>query len=279
MGVVGICWSRPANPMRSINQLGRKTVTDRLKGKVAVVTGAGGPSIGQGCALAMAREGARVVGCNRRKGAAAGTAALMQAEGLTYESFCADLTDPTQNDALMAFAVERFGGIDILVNAAAFVHFAPIERMDYEKHWKRTLHGEVDLVFLGCKAVWEHMKARGGGSIVNFGSANAHMALPIAALAHCASKGAVVAMTRQLAAEGARHRIRANTVSPGLVMTQETSQMQHIPGFIDDAVKSTMLGRLGTVAEVAHCVVFLASDEAAWVTGADYRVDGGTTAW
>jgi NAD(P)-dependent dehydrogenase (short-subunit alcohol dehydrogenase family) len=265
--------------VRGTDKTGRTVVADRLEGKVAIVTGTGGPSIGQGCALGMAREGAHLVGCDRNKEAAAETEALMKAEGLSYETFLADLTRPAANDDLMTFAVEKFGGIDILVNAAAFVEFVPLEHMDYERHWKRTLHGEVDLVFLACKAVWSHMKARGGGSIINFGSANAHRALPIAALAHCASKGAVVAMTRQLAAEGAKHGIRANTISPGLVTTQETMRHMDRPGFVEDAVKSSMLGRLGSPEEIAYCAIFLASDEAGWVTGADYRVDGGTTAW
>ncbi len=136
-------------------------MADRLKGKVAVVTGAGGLGIGQGCALMFAREGADVVGCDIDQAAADETLAIARAEGLSYESFIADLTDPEASDHLMKFAVDRFGGLDILVTAAAFVEFAPIEEFDYEKHWKRTLQGELDLVFLPCKAAWNHMKARG----------------------------------------------------------------------------------------------------------------------
>jgi NAD(P)-dependent dehydrogenase (short-subunit alcohol dehydrogenase family) len=220
------------------------------------------------------------VGCDIDRKAAEETAAIAAAEGLSYETFIADLTDPAASDALMNFAVGRFGGIDILVTAAAFVEFAPIEDFDYEKHWRRTLQGELDLVFLPCKAVWRHMVARGGGSIINFASANAHVSLPSGALAHCATKGGVLAMTRQLASEGAKHHIRANTISPALIVTSHTKErLEHEPGFKEMVLKSIMLDRLGTPEDIGYCAVYLASDEASWVTGADFRVDGGATAF
>jgi NAD(P)-dependent dehydrogenase (short-subunit alcohol dehydrogenase family) len=220
------------------------------------------------------------VGCDIDQAAADETLALARFEGLSYESFVADLTVPAANEALMAFAAERFGGLDILVPAAAFVEFAPIEEMDYEKHWKRTLQGELDLVFLPCKAAWPHMVARGGGSIINLASANAYVSLPSGALAHCATKGGVLAMTRQLAMEGAKHHIRANTISPALIVTAHTKQrLDDEPGFREMVMKSIMLDRLGTPEDIGHCAVYLASDESSWVTGADIRVDGGATAF
>jgi NAD(P)-dependent dehydrogenase (short-subunit alcohol dehydrogenase family) len=252
---------------------------DRLKGKVAVVTGAGGLGIGQGCALMFAREGADVVGCDIDQKAADETLAIAKAEGLSYESYIADLTDPAANEALMQYAVDRFGGLDILVTAAAFVEFAPIEEFDYEKHWKRTLQGELDLVFLPCKAAWNHLKVR-GGSIINFASANAYVSLPSGALAHCATKGGVLAMTRQLASEGAPHHIRANTISPALIVTSHTKQrLDNEPGFKEMVLSSIMLDRLGTPQDIGYCATYLASDESGWVTGADIRVDGGATAF
>lgn len=255
-------------------------MADRLKGKVAVVTGAGGLGIGQGCALMFAREGADVVGCDVNQTAADETLAVAKAEGLSYESFVADLTVPAANDRLMQYAVDRFGGLDILVTAAAFVEFAPIEEFDYEKHWKRTLVGELDLVFLPCKAAWSHMKARGGGSIINFASANAYVSLPSGALAHCATKGGVLAMTRQLASEGAKHHIRANTISPALIVTSHTKErLDNEPGFKEMVMSSIMLDRLGTPEDIGYCATYLASDESSWVTGADIRVDGGATAF
>lgn len=255
-------------------------MADRLKGKVAVVTGAGGLGIGQGCALAMAREGAFVVGCDIDPEGAAETEALIKGEGLVYETFLADLTDPAANEALMAFAAERFGGIDILVNAAAFVEFAPIDQMDYERHWRRTMVGELDLVFLGCRAVWPYMIKRGGGSIINLASANSYMALPVpGAVAHCATKGGVLAMTRQLAAEGAPYNIRANCISPALIVTKHTkARLENEPGFEEAMLKSFLLKRIGQPLDVGYAAVYLASDEASWVTGTDIRVDGGATA-
>jgi NAD(P)-dependent dehydrogenase (short-subunit alcohol dehydrogenase family) len=256
-------------------------VGDRLKGKVAVVTGSGGVGIGQGCALAMAREGAHVVGSNRRQTAADETAALIRGEGLSYETFCADLTDPAANEALMAFAVEKFGRLDILVNSAAFVEFAPIDQMDYEAQWRHTLVGELDLVFLATKAAWPYLKQSGAGSIVNMASANSYVSLPGAgATAHCATKGGVLAMTRQLAAEGAPFNIRANCISPALIVTEHTQhRIDTEPGFEQMVLGGFLIKRLGQPMDVGYGCVYLASDEASWVTGTDIRVDGGATSF
>ncbi|MCL5734803.1 MAG: SDR family oxidoreductase [Actinobacteria bacterium] len=254
---------------------------NRLKGKIAVVTGAGGVGIGQGCALAFAREGAGVVGCDVDEGSAEETLAIAKGERLAYESYIADLTEPAAHERLMTFAAERFGGIDILVTAAAFVEFAPIDKMDYQTQWRRTLQGELDLVFLSCKAVWPHLIARGGGSIINFASANAHVALPGAgAVAHCATKGGVFAMTKQLASDGGPNNIRANTISPALIVTKHTKErLDHEPGFKELVMNGFMLKRLGQPEDVGYLAVYLASDESSWVTGADFRIDGGATAF
>jgi NAD(P)-dependent dehydrogenase (short-subunit alcohol dehydrogenase family) len=167
------------------------------------------------------------------------------------------------------------------MNSAAFVEFAPIAEMDYEKHWRRTMQGELDLVFLGCRAAWPHLVARGSGSIINMASANAYVSLPGAgALAHCATKGGVLAMTRQLAAEGAMHNIRANTISPALIVTKHTKErLDNEPGFEQMVMSSFLLKRLGRPEDIGYCAVYLASDESSWVTGADIKVDGGATAF
>jgi len=158
----------------------------------------------------------------------------------------------------MQHAVDRFGSLHILVTAAAFVGLAPVEDFDYEKHWKRTLQGELDLVFLPCKASWMHMKASGGCSIISFASANAYVSLPSGALAHCATKGGVLAMTRQLASEGAPHHIRANTISTALIMTSHTKQrLDHQPGFKEVVLKAIMLDRLGTPEDIGYCATYL----------------------
>jgi NAD(P)-dependent dehydrogenase (short-subunit alcohol dehydrogenase family) len=256
-------------------------LSNRLQGKVAVVTGIGS-GIGAGCALMFARHGARVMGCDIDAGAAARVLALAQEEGLPVGSVhpC-DMSLPADVDRLMGAAIERHGGIDILLNAAAFGAFAWIQEMDYQQQWKKTLIGELDVVFLACKAAWPHLIARGGGSIINFASANAHMALPGSpALAHCAGKGGVLAMTRQLAMEGAPHGIRANTISPALVVTSATQPvLDNVPGFRETVMEKLMIKRLGRPEDIGWCATYLASDESTWVTAADFRIDGGSTAW
>jgi NAD(P)-dependent dehydrogenase (short-subunit alcohol dehydrogenase family) len=256
-------------------------LSTRLAGKVAVVTGIGS-GIGQGCALMFARHGARVMGCDINRAAAEHTLALARSSELPLESLhpC-DLSVAADAERLMTAAVERFGGIDILVNAAAFGAFAWIQDMDHEQQWKRTLVGELDVVFLACKAAWPHLIKRGGGAIVNFASANAHVALPGSpALAHCAGKGGVLAMTRQLAMEGAPHGIRANTISPALVVTSATQPvLDQVPGFKETVMSKLMIKRLGQPEDIAWCATYLSSDESSWVTASDFRVDGGATAW
>ena len=254
---------------------------ERLKGKVAVVTGAGGLGIGQGCALAFAREGAQVVVCDVDKRGVDETLAMARGEGLSCEAYVADLTDPAAHDSLMAHATEKFGSLDILVTAAAFVEFAPIDQMEYVTQWRRTLQGELDLVFLSCKAAWPHLVASGGGSIINFASANAHVALPGAgAVAHCATKGGVFAMTKQLAADGGSHNIRANTISPALIVTKHTRErLDNEPGFKEIVMGGFLLKRLGQPEDIGYLAVYLGSDESSCVTGADFRVDGGATAF
>lgn len=230
----------------------------RLKGKVAVVTGAAN-GIGQGCAETFAREGATVIGIDRAQ--------------------CNLLDEAAVNECLARIGAEH-GRIDVLINAAAFAHFAWIEDLTYAQ-WRETLSAELDIVFLPTRAAWPWLKASGAASVINFASANARHALEGSpALAHCAGKGGVLAMTRQLAMEGAPHGIRANTIAPGFIRTAAT--MRHLdadPGFEAQVLAKNMLKRLGEPEDIAWCAVWLASDEARYVTGADIAVDAGATAW
>lgn len=252
----------------------------RLAGKVAVVTGAGN-GIGRGVALMFARQGARVVGAELDAAAAKHTVDVARAEGLELDVVApVDLTSDGGADRVIADAVRRHGGLDILVNAAAFAHFEWVDRMTPEQ-WRATLAGELDIVFLACRAAWPHLVARGGGSIVNFASVNAYMALAgSAALAHCAGKGGVLAMTRQLAMEGGPHNIRANSISPGFIETAATRRhLDAVPDLIDAVLVKKMIKRVGQPEDVAWLATFLCSDEAAWITASDYGVDGGARAW
>ncbi|MEY4413937.1 MAG: hypothetical protein RIQ53_1230 [Pseudomonadota bacterium] len=253
---------------------------DRLAGKVAVVTGIGA-GIGKGIARMFALQGARVIGCDIDAAAAQATVDAAAAEDLVIDSLHPlDLTQPADAKRLMDHAAHRHGRIDVLVNAAAFGAFMWLEEMDYERDWKRTLTGEVDLVFLACQAAWPYLKGH-GSSVINFASANARMALPLSpALAHCAGKGAVLAMSRQLAMEGAPHGIRVNTISPALVETAATRfPMENIPGFREQVLGKLMLKRTGQPEDIGWLAVFLASDESSWITAADHAIDAGATAW
>jgi NAD(P)-dependent dehydrogenase (short-subunit alcohol dehydrogenase family) len=256
-------------------------VSKRLESKVALVTGTGS-GIGQACALMFARQGAQVMGCDIDSGAAEQTLAIAKQENLAYDSLqpC-DLTKPAAVNTLIEMTIKRYGKIDILVNAAAFAAFEFIEDMDFEQHWKTTLSGELDVVFLACKAAWKHMVEQNSGSIINFASANAYEALKgSGALAHCAGKGGILAMTRQLAMEGAPHNIRANSISPGMIVTGATKPvLENTPGFKEHVLEKTMLNRLGQPEDVAWCALFLASDESSWITASDFSVDGGVTKW
>jgi NAD(P)-dependent dehydrogenase (short-subunit alcohol dehydrogenase family) len=254
-------------------------LSDRLKEKVALVTGIGS-GIGKGCALMFARHGARVMGCDIDPDTAVESVTIAEKERLSLASIhpC-DPTNPADAKQLVEAAVARYGGIDILVNAATLIVFSWIPEMDYVNDWKGTLTGELDMVSLVCKAAWPHLVKRGGGSIINLASPNAHVALSgSAALVRCAGKDGVLAMTRQLALEGAPHHIRANTISHGMIVTGATRPfLESVPGFEETVKSRMMIKRLGQPQDVAWCATYLASDESSWVTGANFSIDGGAT--
>lgn len=231
--------------------------------------------------MMFARHGAAVIGCDIDRDAAAETQSLGQAEGLDIAIIApCDLTNSADVEKLMAEAVRRHDRLDILVNAAAMATFAWIEDLSLDA-WRHTLVGELDIVFLATKAAWPLLKKSGSASVVNFASANAYHALEGSpALAHCAGKGGVLAMTRQLAMEGAPHGIRANTISPGFIKTAATAaHLAADPAFEAKVLAKNMLKRLGEPEDIAYCATWLASDEARYVTGADISVDAGATAW
>jgi len=257
----------------------RAAASDRLKGKVALVTGIGA-GIGRGCALMFARHGAQVFGCDLEEEAALATARQSAADGFPFLGVrVCDLTSEMEVADLVASVQQEAGRIDVLVNAAAFAVMRWIEELTLDD-WRRTLAGELDIVFLACRAVWPAMKASGGGAIVNFSSANSHMALKGSpALAHCAGKGGVLAMTHQLAMEGAPYGIRANSIAPGLVKTAATASFMAQPEISEAVRLRHMLPRLGEPEDIAWAALFLASDEASWITATELRVDGGVTHW
>jgi NAD(P)-dependent dehydrogenase (short-subunit alcohol dehydrogenase family) len=250
----------------------------RLSGKVCVITGTGG-SMGREAARVFAREGASVVGCDLGIEAAQTTVETVRAAGGTMVSLqpC-HLTKPADCQALVDFALRSFGRIDVLFNNAAMAYFNWIEDITDEE-WDRDRREEVDLVFYLTRAAWPHLK-QSHGVIVNTGSLNGLLSFKILpSLAHTTAKAGVISMTRHLAMEGREHGIRANSVSPGLVETNQTREQLKDPEWAAAMLGRTLLGRLGRPEEIANVALFLASDESSYVTGVDIVVDGGMKVW
>lgn len=248
----------------------------RLAGKVALISGTGGGQ-GRAAAFRFAREGAKVFGCDVNAQAQQETIALLQAEGLSMAGGVADLGNPEQTRAWVEAAVSEYGQIDILYNNASAARFGSIADMSVED-WQYTVRNELDLVFYSTKYAWPHLAKR-GGVIINISSVAAWGASTVMGIgAHSAAKAGVVAVTRQMAVEGAKHRIRAVSISPGVVVTPGTA------AFLDNPVTRAVLldgvpmERPGEANEIVSTALFIASDEASYITGTDIVVDGGMLA-
>jgi len=229
----------------------------------------------------FAREGATVVGCDIDAGGAAATVRLVEADGGLIESSApVDLSSRENIDRWIGDAVKRYGRIDVLYNNASMPKFAPFAQMSGEDY-RFTVQHELDLVWHACQSAWPHLAAV-GGAIVNIGSGAGILgarALPQAA--HAAAKGAVIALTRQLAAEGVAVGVRVNCVSPGVMATPPVLAMfeefgENAP--VAPIVERTIDGKPGDPIAVAFAGLYLASDEAKWVTGSHLVVDGGASA-
>ncbi len=257
----------------------------RLKDKVAIVTGAGqtpGDTIGNGRATALlfAREGARVMLVDRRADSARETEAMIAAEGGTTSMFEADVTREDDCRAIAAACLERFGRIDILHNNVGIGRGdGGATHLDVEV-WKKIIDVNLTAMFLTCKHVLPQMHEQGWGCIINISSLASIAAAPM--LAYKVSKAGVNALTQQIAIANASHGIRCNAILPGLMNTPMA-----IEGFVeatgvakDDLIRARdamvpLRGKQGTAWDVAYAALFLASDEAQFITGVLLPVDGG----
>ncbi len=250
----------------------------RMAGKVAVVTGAA-RGIGRGVAAQLAREGSRVViGDVQDELGLAAAAALVAAGGEAV--YChADVTEEKQCVGLMDAAVSSFGRLDVLVNNAGRMPRGTLEETTTEL-WEDVLNLDLRGAFYCCKHATPHMRRAGGGSIVNIGSIAGIQGLPNM-VAYAAAKGGLLAMTRTLAGALVRDRIRVNYVIPGWVLTEGELELQHGSGVTDETLRvvgATMpMGRHQTVEDVAHAVIYLASDESIQVTGTVLPLDAGAS--
>lgn len=247
----------------------------RLAGKIALVTG-GGSGIGRQTAIRFSEEGARVVVADVRLEPAEVVAEEVGADALPVEL---DVSDAGSVRAGIATVVDACGGIDVVVNNAGVTIVGAAHDMS-EDDWDRELDTNLKSVYLVSKAAWPHLVERGGGAIVNTASIAGIWAIPDDA-AYCASKAGVIMLTKCMALDGAKAQIRVNCVCPGFTETPM------IEGYFADqpdpeasrqfATSIHPLGRLGAPRDIADGMVYLASDEAEWVTGTALVVDGGLT--
>ena len=248
----------------------------RLEGKVVLISGTGGGQ-GRAAALRFAADGAIIVGCDVSGAADAETAGLVTEAGGIMTTMVCDLGDPAEAQAWVERAVSDHGRIDVVYNNASAAKFGSIADLSIED-WRFTIRNELDLVFLTTKFAWPHLAKR-GGAIVNVAStAGWQGSRGNGTIAHNATKGGVIAMTRQMALEGAPLGIRANSISPGFIITPGTRAFAENPAVRAQLTNNIPLGRPGEPEDVVGMAAFLASDEAAFITGADIIIDGGTTA-
>lgn len=250
----------------------------RLDGKVALITG-GASGIGRESAMLFASEGAEVVAVDIDEHGAESTAAGVRAAGGTAMPVTADVSSPRDAESMVSAAEAAFGRLDILFNNAGIMSAEDGDaEQTSEAVWDRTMAVNLKGVWLGCRFGVPALRRAGGGSIINTASFVALLGAATPQIAYTASKGGVLAMTRELAVIHARQGIRVNALCPGPLRTEllmkvlDTEEKQrrrlvHVP-----------MGRFGEASEIAHAALWLASDESSFTTGTEFVVDGGITA-
>ena len=248
----------------------------RLEGKVAIISG-GARGMGAAEAKLFAREGAKVIICDVLEDEGRQTEAEINEVGGDAVFVKLDVTSQDEWENAVNTAIERFGKLDILVNNAGIIVQSTIEDMTVEL-WDKVMDVNAKGVFLGTKTAIPHMKGAGGGSIVNISSISGIVGQDNVNAGYNASKGAVRIFTKAAAVQYAKENIRVNSIHPGPIATPMTAEGRADPERVALTLDRTPLGRYGEPEEVANAVLFLASDEASYVTGSEIVVDGGYTA-
>ena len=257
----------------------------RLEDKVAIVTGAGssGPGWGNGkaCAVLFAREGARVLAVDIDADAAAETARLIEGEGGTCKTHLCDVSSPAAVADMVEACVAAFGRIDVLHNNVGIVEPGGPEDIG-DNAWDRLIDVNVKSMYLTCRHVLPHMVRQGAGAIVNVSSIASFFSLGYPCVSYAASKGAVNALTRNVASQYAKQGIRCNAILPGLMDTPlirgaVAAAYDDVDAMIARRNALCPMGFMGDAWDTARAALFLASDEARYITGIELVVDGGLT--
>ena len=253
-------------------------MTGRLEGKVALITGAGS-GMGRAAAELFAGEGARVVVTDVVDDAGNAAVAAVRAAGGNATYVRADVSSWSDCVAMVQCATDTYGALHVLYNNAGIFPADDGGVLDTpESTWQKVMDINLKGVWLGCKAGIPAMIASGGGSIVNVASFVALVGAATAQIAYTASKGGVLSMTREIAVEYARQGIRANALCPGPIQTPLLEELLSDPERRARRMVHIPMGRLGRAEELARAALFLASDDASFMTGASLVVDGGITA-
>ncbi|MGX6569927.1 SDR family NAD(P)-dependent oxidoreductase [Cupriavidus necator] len=249
-------------------------VTGRLQDKVALISGAG-TGIGAATAARFAAEGARVMLCGRREAPLRAVAEEIRSRGGEAAWIRADVTNEADVERAVAQTVAQFGGLHVMVNNAVNYTWGVLDEVSTQA-WRQCLIGSLDVAFFGTRAALRVMKAAGGGAIVNLGSVAGLLGSP-GLSAYGAAKAGVLNFSRAVALEGAARNVRVNVVIPGVVWSEGTREALASEEVARGTARAVPLGRVGEPHEVAGAILFLASDEASYITGQSLVVDGGKT--
>jgi len=246
-----------------------------LENKVAIVTG-GGSGIGAASSMRFAAEGASVLVADIRAHKAEQTVAEITALGGTAQACEVDVADDASVAAMVGTCIDQFGRLDIIYNNAGTIRLGNAETLSVED-WDLVMGVNVRSVFLGAKYAMPHMRAQGGGSIINTASISG-LHGDGNGVVYAASKAAVINLTRALSTDYAHEGIRVNAICPGSIETPPVIRMNQDPAVLQRNLNAHAMGRLGKPEEIANAAVWLASDESSFVTGEAIVVDGGLRA-